>query len=120
MKLLFLALNRADKEWKMPLREWVMAKAQFAVIDGEHFTRDMAGKGSTTYPHTEFLTVPTIIGKARRRTWQEVCRSLPVRARGDFYNDEAALKLLFLVLNTAGKEWKMPARKWTAAKAMSG
>jgi putative transposase len=42
MKLLFLALNRAEKEWKMPPREWAMAKAQFAVLFGERFTRAMA------------------------------------------------------------------------------
>ena len=40
-----------------------------------------------------------------------------VRARGHFPTDDAALKLLFLVLNRAAKEWKMPAREWTAAKA---
>ena len=40
-----------------------------------------------------------------------------VRARGHFPTDEAVLKLLFLVLNLAAKEWKMPAREWTAAKA---
>ena len=42
MKLLFLVLNRSEKEWKMPPREWAMAKAQFAVIFGERFTRAMA------------------------------------------------------------------------------
>ncbi len=42
MKLLFLVLNRSEKEWKMGPREWVMAKAQFAVIFGERFTRAMA------------------------------------------------------------------------------
>jgi putative transposase len=40
-----------------------------------------------------------------------------VRARGHFPTDEAVLKLLFLVLNLTAKEWKMPAREWTAAKA---
>jgi len=35
-------LNRSEKEWKMPPREWVMAKAQFAVLFGERFTRAMA------------------------------------------------------------------------------
>ena len=40
-----------------------------------------------------------------------------VRARGYFPNDEAALKLLFLVLNRSEKEWKMPPREWAAAKA---
>ena len=41
-KLLFLVLNRSEKEWKMPPREWVMAKAQFAVLFGERFTRALA------------------------------------------------------------------------------
>ena len=40
-----------------------------------------------------------------------------VRARGHFPTDEAVLKLLFLVLNLAAKEWRMPAREWSAAKA---
>jgi putative transposase len=43
MKLLFLVLNRTEREWKMPAREWCMAKAQFAVLFGERFTRAMAG-----------------------------------------------------------------------------
>jgi putative transposase len=43
MKLLFLVLNRAEKEWRMPPAEWAMAKAQFAVLFGERFTRAMAG-----------------------------------------------------------------------------
>ena len=42
MKLLFLVLNRSEKEWKMPPREWAMAKAQFAILYGERFTRAMA------------------------------------------------------------------------------
>jgi putative transposase len=41
-KLLYLVLNRSEKEWKMPPREWAMAKAQFAVIFGERFIRAMA------------------------------------------------------------------------------
>jgi putative transposase len=82
------------------------------------------------------------IGKAWRRAWQEVIPffAFPrevrrilyttnaiealnsklrraVRARGHFPNDETALKLLFLVLNRAEKDWKMPPREWTAAKA---
>lgn len=40
-----------------------------------------------------------------------------VRSRGHFPTDEAALKLLFLVLNLAVKEWKMPPREWAMAKA---
>ena len=41
-KLLYLILNRSEKEWKMPPREWTMAKAQFAVIFGERFIKAMA------------------------------------------------------------------------------
>ena len=40
-KLLYLVLNRSEKEWKMPPREWTMAKAQFAVIFGERFIKAM-------------------------------------------------------------------------------
>lgn len=40
-KLLYLVLNRAEKDWKMPPREWSMAKAQFAVMFGERFIRAM-------------------------------------------------------------------------------
>ena len=40
-----------------------------------------------------------------------------VRSRGHFPTNDAALKLLFLVLNLAAKEWKMPPREWTMAKA---
>ena len=43
MKLLFLVLNRAEKEWRMPPGEWAMAKAQFAVLFGERFTNALAG-----------------------------------------------------------------------------
>jgi putative transposase len=42
LKLLFLVLNRSEKAWTMPAREWCMAKAQFAVLFGERFTRAMA------------------------------------------------------------------------------
>src|SRR5919112_3413436 len=40
-----------------------------------------------------------------------------VRARGHFPTDEAAMKLLFLVLNRAEREWRMPPREWAMAKA---
>src|SRR4051794_12605440 len=43
LKLLFLVLNRAEKEWRMPPREWALAKAQFAVLFGERFTKALAG-----------------------------------------------------------------------------
>src|SRR5918995_5905062 len=42
LKLLFLVLNRSEKEWTMPAREWCMAKAQFAVLFGERFARARA------------------------------------------------------------------------------
>src|SRR5215210_1084204 len=42
LKLLFLVLNRSEKEWTMPAREWCMAKAQFAILFGERFTRALA------------------------------------------------------------------------------
>ena len=40
-----------------------------------------------------------------------------MRARGHFPHDDAVLKLLYLVLNLASKDWKMPPREWAAAKA---
>ena len=40
-----------------------------------------------------------------------------VRARGHFPTDESATKLLFLVLRQTQKEWKMPPREWTMARA---
>lgn len=39
-----------------------------------------------------------------------------VRSRGHFPTDDAALKLLFLVLRQAANEWKKPPREWSAAK----
>ena len=41
-KLLFLVLNRSEKEWIMPPREWSMAKSQFAVLFGQRFAMAMA------------------------------------------------------------------------------
>ena len=40
-----------------------------------------------------------------------------VRIRGHFPNDEAAMKLVWLQLREIMKNWKMPAREWSAAKA---
>jgi putative transposase len=42
LKLLFLVLHRAEKEWIMPPREWTMAKAQFAILFPERFTKAQA------------------------------------------------------------------------------
>ena len=39
-----------------------------------------------------------------------------VRTRGHFPTDEAATKLLFLVLRGVAREWKMPPREWFEAK----
>ena len=39
-----------------------------------------------------------------------------VRVRGHFPNDDAAMKLLYLVLNNAADEWKRPPREWFEAK----
>jgi len=40
-----------------------------------------------------------------------------VRIRGHFPNDEAAMKLIWLQLREITKNWKMPPREWSAAKA---
>ncbi len=39
-----------------------------------------------------------------------------VRTRGHFPNDDAAMKLLYLVLNHAAEEWKRPPREWFEAR----
>ncbi len=39
-----------------------------------------------------------------------------VRTRGHFPTDEAAMKLLYLVLRQVAGEWKMPPREWCEAK----
>ena len=39
-----------------------------------------------------------------------------VRIRGHFPTDEAATKLIYLVLRQAAGEWKMPPREWSQAK----
>ncbi len=40
-----------------------------------------------------------------------------VRTRGHFPGDDAAMKLLYLVLNHAADEWKRPPREWGEAKS---
>ena len=40
-----------------------------------------------------------------------------VRTRGHFPHDDAAMKLLYLVLNLAEKDWRMPPKEWTMAKS---
>jgi len=39
-----------------------------------------------------------------------------VRTRGHFPNDDAAMKLLYLVLNHAAADWKRAPREWTEAR----
>ncbi len=39
-----------------------------------------------------------------------------VRVRGHFPNDEAAAKLLFLILRNVSQGWKMAPREWSEAK----
>ena len=39
-----------------------------------------------------------------------------IRTRGSFPTDEAATKLLYLVLRQAAAGWKMPPREWLEAK----
>ena len=41
--------------------------------------------------------------------------STAVRSRGHFPNDEAALKLLYLVLRGVSRDWKNAQREWTTA-----
>ena len=62
-----------------------------------------------TASHTRFLTVPrseALNSKLRRA----------VRTRGHFPNDDAAMKLLYLVLDRQADEWKRPPREWFEAR----
>ena len=46
----------------------------------------------------------------------ERCCRRAVRTRGHFPSDEAASKLLYLVLDHAAEAWKRPPREWYEAK----
>jgi transposase-like protein len=35
MKLIFMGLKNISKKWTMPIRDWVVALNQFAIIYGE-------------------------------------------------------------------------------------
>ena len=37
LKLIWLQLREVTKKWKMPAREWHLAKAQFGLLFGERF-----------------------------------------------------------------------------------
>ena len=81
-------------------------------------------------PHTRFLTLPERVipffafpAAVRRIIYTtNAIESLnaklrrAVKTRGHFPTDEAATKLLFLVLRQAAGEWKMPPREWFEAK----
>jgi putative transposase len=64
------------------------------------------------------LVVETIAKMRRTRVvhtiW--VSKRRAVRTRGHFPSDDAAAKLLYLVLNHAAAEWKRPPREWAEAK----
>ena len=110
-----------------PIYQAVSADAALAAIDAFE-----AGPWGTKYP---------TIAPAWRRQWEQVIpffafppevrriiyttnaiESLnsklrtSVRGRGHFPNDEAAVKLLYLVLRGISRNWKMPQREWTAAR----
>lgn len=112
-------------------------KAIYVAIDDK-----AAEEALTAFEASDWGRKYPAIGQIWRRAWQEVIPffAFPkdvrriiyttnaiealnsklrraVRARGHFPNDEAALKLLFLVLNRSEKEWKMPPREWAMAKS---
>lgn len=112
-------------------------KTIYAAIDDK-----AAEEALTAFEASDWGRKYPAIGQIWRRAWQEVIPffAFPkdvrriiyttnaiealnsklrraVRARGHFPNDEAALKLLFLVLNRSEKEWKMPPREWAMAKS---
>jgi putative transposase len=48
--------------------------------------------------------------------WLRVMNELKNRTPGHFPNDDAAMKLLYLVLNHAAADWKRPPREWFEAR----
>ena len=110
-----------------PIYQAVNAEAVAAALDAFE-----AGPWGKKYP---------AIAPARRRQWERVIpffafppevrriiyttnaiESLnsklrsSVRGRGHFPTDEAAIKLLYLVLRRVSRDWTMPQREWTAAR----
>jgi putative transposase len=74
-------------------------------IHADHAIR--AGRGGTKSIMPVTNAIEALNAKLRRA----------VRMRGHFPTDQAALKLLFLVLNLAEREWRMPPREWAMARA---
>jgi putative transposase len=64
----------------------------------------LPGKRSAHHLHTN--AIEALNAKLRRA----------VRARGHFPSDDAATKLLYLVLNRAAEDWKRPPREGCEAK----
>ena len=60
-KLLFLVLNRSEKEWIMPPREWAMAKSQFAVAVRRALHSGHGLISQPARPRTKFPTVPALV-----------------------------------------------------------
>jgi hypothetical protein len=58
LKLLFLVLNRSEKEWTMPVREWCLAKAQFAILFGERSGKTHEGLSSYAWSRFGGGTAP--------------------------------------------------------------
>src|SRR4051794_39858704 len=75
------------------------------IIRADHAIR--AGRGGTKSIMPVTNAIEALNAKLRRA----------VRTRGHFPSDDAALKLLYLVLNLAEREWRMPPREWGMARA---
>jgi transposase-like protein len=71
----------------------------------------VAAHGMRTGTAAELLT---LVGDNPERIRSEAALA---KLCGACPTDEAVLKLLFLVLRLTSKEWRMPQREWTAAKA---
>jgi hypothetical protein len=80
-----------------------------SVPDGHTICRDPENRSQTSAPGTLIPVtnaIEALNAKLRRA----------VRTRGHFPTDDAATKLLFLVLREAAREWRMPPREWFEAK----
>ena len=62
--------------------------------------------GNNVRPRRSDTSEPPLSSKLRRA----------IRTRGHFPSDDAAAKLLYLVLNHAAADWKRPPREWFEAK----
>ena len=71
--------------------------------------------GCKTHPRPRSLSRQQPVQSYRLRPHPPNLWTVPTR--GHFPHDDAVLKLLYLVLNLASKEWRMPPREWAAAKA---